>query len=221
MQQTVVKASLGRQTGSRASRRLRAEGKLPGVVYGFGKDPKVVAVEYTDLRAALTGHAGMNALLTLDIDGEQETVLVREVQRDPIKRWVTHADFLRVDPDQKLRVSVPIELVGEATAVLESGAMVEQAMFEIEVEVSPDRIPDQIKVDISSLTPDSRISVADLDLPDGVESMVEDVISVVVPVVSRAAKVAADADSEAELDEVEDGEAGDGEGDDAASDEEE
>jgi large subunit ribosomal protein L25 len=222
MQQTVVvKATLGRQTGSRASRRLRAHGQLPGVVYGLGKEPKSISVDYVSLRTVLTGHAGMNAVFTLDVDGDQETVLVRDVQRDPIKRLVTHADFLRVDPDQKVRVNIPIELVGEAREVIDAGALIEQNMFEIEVACAPGRIPDSIEVDVSSMTLDSRIAVADLALPDGVETLVDDSISVVVPVVSRAAKVGAkDGEAEGELGEVEDSaeEAGD---DDAAADEEE
>ncbi len=221
MQQTVLKATLGRPTGSRASRRLRADGQLPGVVYGLGKEPQAVAVDYADLRAALTGPAGMNAVFTLDLEGTEEAVLVRDVQRDPIKRTVTHADFLRIDPDQKIRVSVPIELVGEAKEVLDAGGIIEQAMYEIEVEVSPESIPESIPADVTSLTLDSRISVADLTLPAGVTTLVEDEISVVVPVVSRAAKMAeAEVDEDGELGEVDEAEEGAGD-DEAAADEEE
>ncbi|MEM9563343.1 MAG: 50S ribosomal protein L25 [Actinomycetota bacterium] len=217
--QTVVKATLGRPTGSRASRRLRAEGRLPGVVYGLGKDPQPVAVDFAELRAALTGSAGMNAVFTLDLEGSEEQVLVRDVQRDPIRRVVTHADFLRIDPDQKVRVSVPIELIGEAKEVLEAGGLIEQAMFEIEVEVSPDAIPEAIEADLTSLTLDSRIAVADLQLPDGVITLVDEQISVVVPVVSRAAKMASDEEGD-DLDELDETEAGD-DGAEAAADEEE
>ncbi len=208
-QQTVVKATLGRPTGSRASRRLRANGQLPGVVYGLGKEPQPVTVEFTDLRGALTTSAGMNAVFTLDIEGSTETVLVRDVQRDPIRRVVTHADFLRVDPDQKVRVSVPIELLGEPREVLDAGGLIEQAMFELEVEVAPDDIPESIGADVSEMTLDTRVAVGDLVLPEGVTSAVDPEISVVVPVVSRAAKVGtgADGDEDAELDEVDEAEA--------------
>ena len=211
MQQTVVKATLGRPTGSRASRRLRADGQLPGVVYGLGEEPVPVAVDYAELRGVLTGSAGLNAIFTLDLDGTEERVFVRDIQRDPIKRVVTHADFLRIDPDQKIRVSIPIELTGEPTEVLENGGLIEQAMHEIEVEVAPDAIPDVITADVSRLTLDSRIAVADLDLPAGVTSLVEDEISVVVPVISRAAKVGTGEEGEDdELGEVEDGAEGEG-----------
>lgn len=221
MQQTVVKAMLGRQTGSRASRRLRAEGKLPGVVYGLGREPLAVAVDYAGLRTALTTSAGMNAVLTLDVEGTEETVLVKAVQRDPVKRSVTHADFLRIDPDRKVRVSVPIELLGEAKNVLEAGGMIEQKLFEVEVEVSPGEIPESIEGDLSIMTLDRRLAVSDLVFPDSVVSLVDDELSVVVPVVSRAAKADEDEFGEVgEAGEVEDGADGEGGGD-AAADEEE
>ncbi|MDH4279967.1 MAG: 50S ribosomal protein L25, partial [Acidimicrobiia bacterium] len=90
MDQTVVKATEGRARGTRPSRRLRAEGQLPAVVYGLDAEPQPVSVSYAELRHALSGKAGMNTVLTLDIDGTQQTVLVRAVQRDPIKRVATH-----------------------------------------------------------------------------------------------------------------------------------
>lgn len=218
MEQTIVKASLGRPTGSRPARRLRAEGKLPGVIYGLGQDPKAVAVDYTALRAALSGPSGMNAVFTLDVDGTSETVLVKAVQRDPIRRVVTHADFLRIDPDRKVRVNVPIELLGEAKAVTEAGGMIEQKIFEVEVEVAPDDIPDSIQGDLTIMTLDRRLAVADLQFPDSALCTMDEEIAVVVPVVSRAAKVGGTGDDfDDELDEVEDGAE---EGGDAADEEE-
>jgi large subunit ribosomal protein L25 len=189
MQQTVVKATLGRELGSRPSRRLRAEGSLPGVIYGLGKDPQSVAVNYAELRNALNVPTGMNTVFTLDIDGAHETVLVRTVQRDPIKRLVTHADFLRIDPNQTVKVKIPIELAGEAVAVTENGGMIEQQMFEIEVEVSPTSIPEVIEADISLMTLERGLSVADLNFGSGVTPLAAEDISVVAPVIPRAAKV--------------------------------
>ncbi|MGI9595364.1 MAG: 50S ribosomal protein L25 [Acidimicrobiales bacterium] len=205
MAQTVVKATLGRDLGSRPSRRLRAEGRLPGVIYGLGKDPQTVAVDYAELRAALNVPTGMNTVFTLDIEGASETVLVRTVQRDPIKRVVTHADFLRIDPDQLVRVKVPIHMVGDSTNVTENGGMIEQQMFEIEVEVAPTAIPEVIEADVSIMTLERGLSVADLKFADAVTPLVAEEISVVAPVIPRAAKV----DEEAEL--GEDGEPIEGE----------
>ncbi len=216
MDQTVVTATAGRALGSRSSRRLRAEGKLPGVVYGLGKDPITIAVDYAELRDALKTDAGLNTILSLDVDGAAtETVIVRSVQRHPIKRLVTHADFLRVDPKQSIKLKIPIKLIGEASAVINEGGMVEQKMFEIEVEVSPLNIPDEIEVDLSMLTLDRRIAVSDLVFPDGVTSLVPDEISVVTPVISRAAKMGLSEDEEFAEEGLEGGE-GDGEGGEAA-----
>lgn len=223
MAQTVVKATTGREQGSRPSRRLRAEGKIPGVIYGLGKDPESVAVDYKELRNALNVPTGMNTVFTLDVEGATETVLVRTVQRDPLKRVVTHADFLRVDPNQTVKVKVPIQIIGDPTGVTESGGMIEQKMFQIEVEALPDAIPEHIDADITIMTLDRRLSVADLSFGDGVTPLVPENISVVAPVVPRAAKVAGDEEGLEGEEELEDGEAAaeDGGGDDSADEGEE
>jgi large subunit ribosomal protein L25 len=189
MDQTVVTATSSRPLGSRPSRRLRAEGKLPGVVYGRGLESVPVAVDYHELRDALKGDAGLNTVLSLDLGGSTETVIVRAVQRDPIKRVVTHADFLRIDPDVPITVKVPIRLVGDGTGVTNFGGMIEQTLFELEVEVLPSRIPPEIEADISIMTLDRRIGVGDLVLPDGVTTTMADDVSVATPVVSRAGKL--------------------------------
>jgi large subunit ribosomal protein L25 len=204
MDQIVVTATTGRVLGSRPSRRLRAEGKLPGVVYGLGKDPINITVDYAELRDALKTHAGLNTVLQLDLGGEREAVIVRQVQRDPIKRWVTHADFMRIEPDTRVRVRVPVKVVGDASAVTNEGGMIEQKLFEIEVECSPTGIPDEIEADLSIMTLERRVSIGDLKLPPGVTVAMPDDISVVTPVVSRAAKVAGREDAEDHADGVDD-----------------
>ena len=219
MDQTLITATAGRALGSRPSRRLRAEGKLPAVIYGLGKDPVSIAVDYVELRDALKGEAGMNTVIELDIDGAAaETVIIRDVERDPLKRVVTHADFLRIDTSKQINVRVPIRLVGEPTAVLSEGGLIEQQLFELEVEVSPLNIPAEIEVDVSDMTLDARIGVGDLNLPDGVTTAVTEDVSVVSPVISRAAKMGLDedeleGDEDAEAAADDDAEEGDGDDD--------
>lgn len=221
MDQTVVTATPGRELGSRPSRRLRAEGKLPGVVYGLSRDPVTVTVVYNELRDALKTRSGLNTVIQLDLEGaDQETVIVRSVQRDPIKRTVTHADFLRVDPSIPIKVKIPIVVSGEPTEVYDEGGLIEQNMFEIEVEVSPMSIPSAIDVDISSMTLDSRIAIGDLNFPSGVTTSLAEDIAVVSPVISRAAKMAEEDDeAAAALLEGEEGseEGSEGEGDDSSA----
>src|SRR5579871_3855242 len=106
-------AETGRVTGSRPARRLRAEGLVPGVVYGLDREPVSVAVAWPELRRALTTEAGLNALITLDVEGHQDLTIVKDLQRDPVRRSVTHVDFLRIDRDAEISVDVPIVLVGE------------------------------------------------------------------------------------------------------------
>ena len=224
MDQTVVTATPGRKLGTRPSRRLRAEGMLPGVVYGLDRDPVTITVAYAELRDALKTSSGLNTVIQLDLEGaDQETVIVRSVQRDPIKRTVTHADFLRVDPSIPIKVKVPITLTGEPTEVLDEGGLIEQNMFEIEVEVSPMNIPSSIEADISSMTLDSRIAIGDLNFPDGVTTALAEDIAVVSPVISRAAKMGLEEEGDELLEGEEGAEGagdvdGDGDGEEASAD---
>lgn len=210
MDQTVVTASTGRQQGSRSSRRLRAEGQLPGVIYGLDRDPIAVSVVYNDLRDALKVESGMNTVIDLDLgeDKARETVIVRAVQRDPIRRTVTHADFMRVDPTVPITVKVPVRLVGEAEEVANEGGNIEQKVYELEVLVPPLDIPSEILADITEMTLDSRISVGDLPLPVNATTLTDDDISVVISVLPRAAILSAE-EEEADL-LGEDGEEGEG-----------
>ncbi len=223
MDQTVVKATEGRARGSRPSRRLRAEGQLPAVVYGLDAEPQSISVSYADLRHALSGEAGMNTVLTLDIDGAQQTVLVRAVQRDPIKRVATHADFLRVEPNIRVRVRIPINLVGDDEHITSTGAMVEQKRFHLDLMVPPNNIPLAIEVDMADLTFENRVSVGDLKLPDGASTPVSEDISVAAVVVPRSALAAAEEDElegeEGEGAEGEEGADGDAEASDDGADE--
>lgn len=210
---TVVKATTGREQGTRPSRRLRAEGQLPGVVYGQEQDPVVVTVDYLELREALQTDAGLNTVFTLEVDGAQQTVIVRDVQRDAIKRKVTHADFLRVDPDSAIKLTVPLQLTGNAIEVAEAGALVEQKMFKLHISVLPRAIPAVIEADISHLTMDTRLAVGDLVLPDGVSSLIAPNITVAAPVETRISKTDLGEEEEGEGLEGEEGEEGaEGEG---------
>jgi large subunit ribosomal protein L25 len=191
MSTTVVTAETGRERGSGPARRLRTEGKIPGVVYGLGKDPVAVAVDYAELRHAVSGDAGLNTVFTLDVDGQQDLVLIRQMQRDPLKRTVAHADFLRVDPTSPLRLSVPVRLVGTPRQVTAAGGIVEQKLFELNVLVRPDAIPPTIDVDISGMTMDRRLTVADITMPDGSTHRTNESMIVAAPVATRASRGAA------------------------------
>src|SRR5260221_8678289 len=145
-------ALTGRATGSRASGRLRAEGKVPATVYGLGGEPITVSVVWRDLRSALTTDAGLNALINLAIDGHAtELTIVKEMQRHAIRRDVLHVDFLRVSRDVAIEVEVPIILIGEAKAVTGNDGLVDQVMFSLTISAKPGSIPSDLQLDISDL----------------------------------------------------------------------
>lgn len=214
---TVVTATTGRVVGSRPSGRLREEGQLPGVIYGKGIEPTPLHVDYAELRDALKGAAGLNTIFTLVVDGTENTVIVRDIQRDAIKRTVAHADFLRVDDADKIKVTVPVTLTGRATEVLENGGIIEQKMHSLKIVVDPKKVPNQIEVDVTNLSLDSRIALGDIDLPEGVTTKVSDRITIAAPVVPRGLK-SLDEEEELEGEEGEEGEGAEGEGAEASDD---
>lgn len=189
-----VHAEGGRAPGSRPSRRLRAQGKIPGVVYGHGIEPVSVAVDAKDLRSALTTEAGLNALLDLHVDGTSHLTLAREIQRHPVRGTVSHVDFQVVRRDEVVTSEVPISLVGEAVEVHREDGLVDQQLFNLAVQAVPTRIPNAIEVDVSGLTIGETIRVGELGLPEGVATEIDPEAAVVVgqPPQVRAADLLAE-----------------------------
>jgi large subunit ribosomal protein L25 len=208
MAEITLQADTGRTTGSRSSGRLRAEGKVPGVVYGLGADPQSVSVAWRDLRAVLTGEAGMNALIDLHIDGASgDLVIVKEMQRHPVRRDVLHVDFLRVSRDQLISVEVPVVLHGEAHDVTSNDGVVDHVLYNLVISAKPADIPNEIAIDISGLQIGDAIRVGDLQLPAGVTTDADPEDAIVM------ASVAVDADlGEAPEAEAAEGEEAEGEG---------
>lgn len=196
MPDITLTAEIGRPLGSRAARRLRAEGKIPGVVYGHGSDPVPVTVVGRELRAALTGDAGMNALLQIEAGDQRFLTLARELQRHPVRGTVTHVDFLIVGRDEVIGADVGITLVGEAIEVHHGDGIVDQQLFSLPVRAKPSDIPTALEVDISELTIGGVIRVADLDLPAGVESELEGDVPIVTGVPPRVQAAGAGAEGE-------------------------
>jgi large subunit ribosomal protein L25 len=191
-------ADTGRSTGSSASRRLRRAESIPGVVYGHGMEPLVVAVARRDLRVALSGAAGVNTVLDLAVDGTVYPAIVKELQRHPVRRTVTHVDFLQVNLDEEITVSVPLRLEGEATAVIQGGGLVDPSVDAIEVVTTPRQIPPEFVVDISAMEMDSVIRLEDLPMPAGV-TPTGDPDSPIVTVLTMRAEIAEIEAADAEL----------------------
>lgn len=170
--QITLPAETGRRTGTRSSRRLRNEGKIPAVVYGTDTDPVAIAVDWSELRAALTTDAGMNALITLDVDGDEKLTIVWDMQRHPVRRDVTHVDFIVIDRDKPIDVDVPIELIDTEGDNLD-GLVLDQQMHSLPISAKPGTIPNEIIVSCAELTIDEPIRAGDLELPAGVELNVD------------------------------------------------
>ncbi|NOZ28824.1 MAG: 50S ribosomal protein L25 [Chloroflexi bacterium] len=189
-----------RSVTGRKVKRLRAQGWIPAVVYGANKPSQAIQVNEHDMERALR-QAGYTQLVTLRIqDGNGATsdaVLVREVQRHPVRRHLLHVDFYRVTMTEKLRAEVPVHIVGEAPATT-LGAILVQNMSTVEVECLPADIPESIEVDISGLADAGQsILVSDLSVPDGVEIVSDPNETVVSVVMSRA--VASEVGEEEEI----------------------
>jgi large subunit ribosomal protein L25 len=168
MAEITIVAEAPRPIGSRAAGRLRAAGRIPGVIYGHGRDPLPIAVDGRALRAALTTGAGLNALLALQVGDETHLTLAREIQRHPVRSTVTHVDFLIVRRDEVVSADVPINLVGEARKVGQSDGRIEQQLTSLTVHATPTNIPSHVEVDISEMDVGDTIRVGDIDLPTGV-----------------------------------------------------
>ena len=194
--------------GSRSSRRLRRDGKVPGVLYGLGQDPEIFSVDYGDLRGALTTDAGLNALIQLSINGTNQLTILKTLQRHPVKDEVIHVDFVRVDPKQELAVEVPIVLEGVAKKVTDQNGMVDQTMFSLSVLSLPDAIPNELTADVSELEINDAIRVSDVVLPEGVRTEVDPEEAIAVGTVTRSTmeSIAAEEASELEADEEMEGE---------------
>lgn len=151
--------------GKNEARRLRAQGRIPAVLYGVEKNQSTaIAVDPRALSRILRSESGVNTLIGLELDGGSTRVLVKEYQIDPIDRRLLHADFYQVAMDRTLTVTVPIVLRGEAPGVKQQGGIVDFVTREIEMEVLPGDIPENIEVDISNLMLHQAVRLRDLSM---------------------------------------------------------
>mgnify|MGYP001824851301 FL=1 len=216
MTETVLQAETGRRAGSSDARRLRADGKIPAVVYGHGMDPLSVSVDRRELRQALSGGAGMNTILDLTVEGTVYPALIKDIQRHPVKRSVEHIDFIQVDLNEEIVVSIPITLEGEAKDVSAHGGLVDLTMQELDVRTTPRNIPDGIAIDVSEMTMDTVIRVEDITLPSGVVAEADPEAPVVTVLTMRTPVL--DAEEAAAEEAAAEGAAEGGEGEDGGSD---
>lgn len=165
-----VKAEKRENRGKNDSRRLRVEGKIPVVVYGGGQESFSAVADLKDLAAILRTESGVNTVFSLDVAGVGvDDVIFQDRQIDAIHGRLLHADLRRFSKGEKIEMTVPIHLVGEAEGLNEEGAVLNQPLHEIKVLCEPAKTPDSIDLDVSSLKVGESLHVSDLKLGSGME----------------------------------------------------
>jgi large subunit ribosomal protein L25 len=186
MERKELAVELREKTGKGISRQLRGKGLIPGIVYGKGMDSVPVTLNPKELSCAIAGEGGHNNLLTLrgveSLNGN--VVIVAELLRDPLKGNAMHVDLHKIDLTEKIRVEVPINLVGTAAGVI-AGGLLDFAKHFIAVECLPTEIPEHIDVDVTELTVGHSIHVGEIQVPAGIK-VLEDSRASVVSILGKA-----------------------------------
>jgi large subunit ribosomal protein L25 len=185
--------------GKGAARRLRAAGRVPAVLYGHGTKPRPLSVDAREFGHALRTDAGTNVLLELEVGRTRHLALAKEIQRHPVKGTLTHVDFIVVRRGEKVQVTVPVHLVGEAPGVREGG-IADQDLYQVRIEAEVTAVPDAVAADVSGLRIGDVLRVGDLKAPEGatiLDDLEASVVSVVPPTVEPVAEEAEEAEAEA------------------------
>ena len=165
-----ITATTRKAQGTGASRRLRKTGRVPGIVYGEG-EPSLIDVDHNNLYHSLRKESFHASVLTLDIEGKKQQVLLRDFHMHPFRQQVQHIDFQRVDKNKKIHMKVPLHFLNAETCpgVKESGGIVSHVMNDLNIACLPADLPEFIEVDLSTLALGHSIHVSDMKLPKGVE----------------------------------------------------
>jgi large subunit ribosomal protein L25 len=187
MAETKLKAEPREGRGKGAARKMRATGRVPGVLYGHGQAPVSLSVSGQDLLHLFHASGGATMLVSLQLDGKAHLAIPREVQRDHIHARFIHVDFLAVRRDEKVTLSVEVHEVGEAAGV-KAGGVIEHHLREVEVECLPSDVPEGIEAEVSELELGDMLRVRDLKPPHGVTILTDQdqpIVSVVTPAALR------------------------------------
>src|SRR2546428_5745200 len=185
-------ASARQSTGKGAARQARLRGQIPAVIYGRGRDTQPLTVEAKALEKALTGVEPASTIIELAVDGKKVRTLIREIQRHPVRPDIIHVDFYEIHAAEKVKLKVPVHLVGAPDGVRNGGGVLDQVTRDVEIQVLPEHIPDRVELDVTALKIGDSLHVRDLTIANAVILTGGDLtIAVVVP--PRAEEVAAPA----------------------------
>jgi large subunit ribosomal protein L25 len=181
--EVVLQAEARQGTGKSVTRKLRAAGKVPAVLYGRGLDPLALTVDRLALLRVFKTDAGRNVLIDLQVDGSNHLTLARDLQRDPVRGTIVHVDFLKIARDVAIEVDVPIHITGDSPGVKEGG-VIEHHLWSVHVSCLPTNVPDRLDADVSQMVIGDMLRVGDLIVPEGVTILTDPndaVLGVVVP----------------------------------------
>jgi large subunit ribosomal protein L25 len=167
-----LSATTRTSTGKGVARKLRAAGKVPGVVYGHAREPLSLELDNREVTRLLEKIAAASTVIDLSIDGTARKTLIREIQRHPLNPGIVHIDFLELVAGEKVRVELRIAFEGTpigVRSVRSDGGIFEETLHEVEIEVDPANIPERLVVDVSELHIGHSLHVSDIKLPEGVE----------------------------------------------------
>jgi large subunit ribosomal protein L25 len=165
-------------TGKGVARKLRAQGQVPGIVYGHARQPQPLALDNRELERLLDRIAAASTVIELAIDGDARRTLIREIQRDPVRRTILHVDFLELVAGETVTVEVRIAYEGIPVGVRVNGGIFEELLHDLEIEVDPASLPDRIVVDISELQVGHSLHVSDIVLPEGVQLLTDPEVTI-------------------------------------------
>ncbi len=171
------------ETGKEAAKRMRHDGRIPAVLYGHGFKSRLLSLDEREFKALL--RHGLHGLLSLKVEGAKEsaqTVVVKEVQRDPIKDYILHVDFQKIRGDEELQAEVVLQFTGEPVGI-KAGGILQHNLYEVTVQCLPKDLPDYIEVDISGLDIKDNLRVSDLVSIEGVRYVnnPEEIVAAVAP----------------------------------------
>src|SRR6266480_3666037 len=183
-------ASARQATGKGAARQARFRGKVPAVIYGHGRETQSLELESQALEKALHGIEPASTIIDLAVDGKTVKTLIREIQRHPIRPDIIHVDFYEIHASEKVKLKVPVHLVGSPDGVRNAGGVLDQVTREEEIEVLPENIPDRVELDVNALKIGDSLHVRDLSIPNA-KILTEADLTIATVVPPRAEEVAA------------------------------
>ncbi len=216
-EQVSLAASERQSEGKSANRNLRRSGYIPGVLYGGKDEPKKISIMEKDIVKATEIAGFATQILQISMDGKDVDVVVKEIQRHPATSRVLHADFMRVDPDSKITLVVPIRTLNDESCigVKVSGGQVNHLINDIEISCLASNLPEQLEIDVQEMDIGDTVSLSEIKLPEGVEITIlqqdEDRDQAVVSVTETREMIIEEEEEELELEEGEEGEREEGE----------